>query len=140
MIEHFRGEYDFLSNFCLAPTMYDGRLYSTSEHAYAAAKTLNPDMRIRISKIQTPREAKAVGRRLSLRSDWELVKVPIMHQIVRDKFVRNLELRERLIATGEQELVEGNYWGDEFWGVNMKTRIGENRLGKILMLVRGEFK
>ena len=140
MIIQFRGEDNFLSNFYPALTMYDGYLYSTSEHAFVAAKTLDLDMRVRVSKIPTSGRAKKFGRSLTLRPDWELVKIPIMHQIVRDKFIRNPELRKKLLATDEHELIEGNNWGDNFWGVDMRTRRGENHLGKILMLVRGELK
>lgn len=140
MITQFRGEYNFLSNFCPALTMYDGHLYSTSEHAFVAAKTLDLDIRARVSEIPTSGRAKKFGRSLALRPDWELVKISIMHQIVRDKFIRNPGLREKLLATGEHELIEGNGWGDDFWGVDMKSRRGANHLGKILMLVREELK
>ena len=59
-----------------------------------------------------------------------------MYEIVKDKFSRNPELRVKLLNTGDIELIEGNYWGDTFWGVcNGK---GENHLGKILMRVRKE--
>lgn len=140
MITQFRDEHFFLSNFYPALTMYDGRSYSTSEHAFVAAKTLDLDMRDRVSEIPTPGRAKKFGRGLALRIDWGLVKIPIMHQIVRDKFIRDPELREKLLATGEHELIEGNGWGDDFWGVDMRTRRGENHLGKILMQVRDELR
>jgi predicted NAD-dependent protein-ADP-ribosyltransferase YbiA (DUF1768 family) len=44
-------------------------------------------------------------------------------------------LAERLMATGDAELIEGNTWGDRYWGVVDGT--GENRLDKHLMQRRG---
>lgn len=136
MIDRFKDKYSFLSNFYPAETMYDGVLYPTSEHAYIAAKTLSPTLRAHITTLTTPGADRHYGRRLDLRPDWEDVKLGIMHQIVRDKFIRNPELREKLLATGDDLLIEGNTWGDTFWGCVGGE--GENHLGKILMKVRWE--
>jgi ribA/ribD-fused uncharacterized protein len=141
MITEFRGEYHFLSNFHPATTMYDGVYYVTSEHAFAAAKTLNLTVREHISEIAMPGNAKKFGRTLKLRPDWETVKIGIMKTIVRDKFIRNPDLREKLLATEDAILVEGNTWGDDFWGMIKNADgeyVGDNYLGKILMQVRGE--
>jgi predicted NAD-dependent protein-ADP-ribosyltransferase YbiA (DUF1768 family) len=61
-----------------------------------------------------------------------------MYQCVKDKFTRNQDLKEQLIATGNEELVEGNTWGDIYWGVSRGR--GKNMLGKILMRVREELR
>ncbi len=45
-------------------------------------------------------------------------------------------LRERLLATGDQTLIEGNTWGDTYWGVC--RGVGLNNLGTLLMQVREE--
>ena len=74
------------------------------------------------------------------RADWEQVKYDIMEQIVRAKFTQNEELREKLHATGNSELIEGNTWGDTCWGVDLRTGRGRNCLGQILMKVRAELK
>ena len=84
--------------------------------------------------VCSPAEAKRFGRRVRLRLDWEQVKLDIMRQLVADKFARSDELRRRLLATGDAELVEGNAWNDTFWGV-CRGR-GQNHLGRILMEVR----
>lgn len=142
MIERFKGEYAFLSNFEPAETMYDGVLYPSSEHAFVAAKTLSPTLRAYIATIATPGAARRYGRKLDLRPDWEDVKVDIMHQIVRDKFIRNPELRKKLLATRGEPIAEGNTWGDVFWGVyhGAVEISGKNHLGYILMKVRKELR
>lgn len=133
MINEFQGKYRFLSNFWLAPVQYDGLTYTNNEAAFQAAKTLNPAERAEFTTLG-PSEAKKKGRRVTLRSDWEDVKTGIMKQICLDKFTRNQNLREALLATGNEHLEEGNTWGDRIWGT--VNGYGENRLGKILMEVR----
>ena len=85
-----------------------------------------------------PSTAKREGRRVTLRPDWEEVKYQVMYEICCAKFTQNRELREILLATGDEYLEEGNTWGDRIWGtVNGQ---GNNWLGKILMQVREELK
>ncbi|RIK69394.1 MAG: DUF1768 domain-containing protein [Planctomycetota bacterium] len=135
-IESFRGEYRFLSNFYPAEVVFEGITFPTCEHAYQAAKTLDSGERRSIAALATPSEAKRAGRELSLRADWDRVKLLVMEECVRDKFTRNPALRDRLLATGKARLIEGNVWGDTFWGVCDGR--GENHLGCILMKVRAE--
>ena len=124
----------------MAPVVYEGLEYPSSEHAFQAAKSLSGAVRKVISKLSTPGKAKRAGRKVTLRPDWNIVKVQIMEEIVRDKFTRNEELGKALLETEDQELVEGNTWGDIFWGVALATDIGQNNLGKILMRVRDEIR
>lgn len=70
--------------------------------------------RIQFTKLN-PSEAKKLGRKVTLRKDWESVKIKIMEEIVRAKFVQNPELAQKLIATGNAYLEEGNTWGDKVW-------------------------
>ena len=50
-----------------------------------------------------------------------------------------MALAQKLIEmTGNSTLIEGNWWNDRFWGVDSKTGIGENHLGKLLMELRAE--
>lgn len=136
-IDGFFGDYRFLSNFHLADVEMDGEIYSSTEHAFQAAKTLNKKERKAIRKAKTPKEAKKLGRLVKLREDWESVKFVVMLDVVRRKF-QHPELAELLLATEDAELIEGNSWNDTVWGVcNGK---GTNWLGKILMLVRRELK
>lgn len=136
LIQEFRGEYGFLSNFYPAKLMWDGWEWPSSEHAYQAAKTKDPDARIDIHLAPTPGKAKELGKIVPRRNDWEDVKLAYMTGIVFAKFNQNEDLCQRLLETGNAWLVEGNSWGDEFWGKCLVKNQGENWLGRILMLVR----
>lgn len=133
MIDSFRDEYFFLSNFYPAEVEYEGRTYLNNEAAFQSAKTLDPEIRVQFQGLN-PSEAKKLGRSIPLREDWEEIKDRVMYDIVSDKFHRNPLLAEKLIQTGEAVLVEGNNWGDTYWG--MCNDEGKNMLGKILMRVR----
>lgn len=126
----------FLSNFYdPSPVKYLGETYPTVEHAYQAAKTKRKVERDHIRSQPTPRDAKRAGRSATLRPDWEEVKVRVMRKLLQQKFAIP-ELRAKLLATGHAFLQEGNWWGDEFWGV-CKGK-GKNMLGLLLMQVRQE--
>ena len=133
-IDHFRGEYAFLSNFWEAPVTYQGLTYGSNEAAFQAQKCMTEGEKMEFSA------SKKLGRRVQLRPDWEEVKVGIMEEIVRAKFTQNEDLKWRLIGTGDAYLEEGNTWHDTCWGVDAKTGAGQNHLGKILMKVREELK
>jgi ribA/ribD-fused uncharacterized protein len=135
MINEFKGKYYFLSNFYSAPVMYEGLLYQNNEAAFQSAKIKDLDRRKQFCNLD-PSTAKKKGRNVLLRNDWEDVKDEVMYQCVKDKFTRNQDLKQKLIDTDNEELVEGNTWNDTYWGV-CRGR-GKNMLGKILMRVREE--
>ena len=135
MIEQFRGSHRFLSNFWICNIKYAKKTYSSVEHAYQAAKTKDKKARKQIQKCITPGGAKRVGRSVVLRPDWEKIKIKIMRKLLYRKF-KHLRLREKLLATEDSKLQEGNYWNDTFWGVCLTTGKGKNWLGKLLMEVR----
>lgn len=132
-ITKFEGDYAFLSNFYYSPIDFDGRRYSTVEHAFQAAKTFSGTERAAIYCAETPGKAKRLGRNVTLRSDWGDVKVGIMHNLLKLKF-SDETLKHKLIATKERFLMEGNDWGDTFWGVC--NEVGDNNLGVLLMKIR----
>lgn len=137
-IDRFTGEYEFLSNFYEnAPLEYKGLHYTNSEAAFHAQKTLDPEKQKEFTTLN-PGESKKMGRSLELRPDWEDVKLDIMYEVCKAKFTQNPSLKERLIETGDAELIEGNTWYDQYWGVC--DGVGENHLGIILMRIRGEFQ
>ena len=138
IIDTFKGEYGFLSNFYPAPVEFEGILYPTVEHAYQAAKTLDGVTRRAIANLSTPGRAKKMGRELTLRPNWEQIKLAVMLDLLRQKFWGSKRLYDALLATGDSILVEGNTWGDDFWGDDFRTPRGNNWLGHLLMVVRSE--
>lgn len=136
----FTNEYAFLSNFYLAEFGWEGVIWPSVEHAYQAQKTVSHSEREKIRLAPTPGKAKHLGRKVRLRPGWDAIKVSAMTEFVWEKFDQNAELLKALIDTGEAELVEGNYWHDNFWGdcycSNCLKIKGENMLGFILMQVR----
>ena len=160
-IGYFHGEDDFLSNFPDCTVTLDGVEYRSVEHAYQAAKTLDPAKREIFTLGFNPHlkahEAKKIGRKLKpIRPDWDTVKEEVMLGLLKQKFGK-APFREKLIATGDAYLEEGNWWHDIYWGVcrggqqdefpagfygkTCRERphepFGRNRLGLMLMYVRG---
>lgn len=134
-ITSFSGEHRFLSNFYPCSVVYNGIIFTSVEHAYVAAKTIDNNIQLEIAKISSPGKVKRFGRDLKLRPDWDQVKVGVMRELIRQKF-QDPELKQMLVSTGDAELVEGNHWGDMFWGVCGGT--GRNVLGNLLMEIRNE--
>ncbi len=130
MIDKFVGENRFLSNFGPGEIEYEGEVYLTSEHFYQAAKTIDDEEQKFVRLAPTPGEAKKRGKKITLRDDWDKVKDGIMRKALRLKFEQNPELAQKLLDTGDQELIEGNTWGDVEWGVCFGT--GQNKLGLML--------
>jgi ribA/ribD-fused uncharacterized protein len=134
-ITSFQGEYRFLSNFWPCKVSDELEIeYDSVEHAYQAGKSTSLRERLRIQQCNSAGVAKRMGRKLIIRDDWDDMKLNLMENLVREKFERSKRLADTLLATGDAELVEGNGWGDQFWGVSGGK--GHNHLGKILMQVR----
>lgn len=140
MINHFRKEYSWLSNFQKVKITHKGITYPSVENFYVAMKTNDTKIREDISKM-TPSEAKLKGRKLDLRKDWEKVKIDVMTWGLCEKFKQE-PFKTKLLNTGDENIVEGNYFGDTFWGVDLKQNpnVGENYLGRILMNIRKVLK
>jgi ribA/ribD-fused uncharacterized protein len=138
-IEQFRGVHSFLSNFFQWTFEYAGIRYGTAEHAFQAAKATNDWDRLEVCRAPTPGAAKRKGNEIKLRSDWDEVKLGVMEGVLKAKFVDD-HMQQMLLDTGDKELIEGNTWGDEYWGVDFNTGLGENHLGKLLMKIREELK
>jgi ribA/ribD-fused uncharacterized protein len=137
-INCFHGEFEFLSNFHMTDIPYKGIVYPSTEHAFQAQKVMNLNVRREIAALDTPGKAKRMGKKVKLRPDWEQVKDEEMYEVCFVKFFSDPELNEMLQATGDAELIEGNTWGDKYWGVCRGE--GQNKLGKILMRVREEMR
>lgn len=135
-IEEFRREYEFLSNFYPSPVTYNGVTYPTSEHAYQAAKATSKRDHDKILYAKRPGDAKRIGKHIPRNKAMirDEGRIRVMREVVQAKFEQNPDLAEKLLATEEAKLIEGNTWGDQFWGaVNGR---GDNHLGRILMDVR----
>lgn len=137
MIDSFRGEFAFLSNFHPSVIYVNGLRYATVEHAFHAAKAIDPEHHELIRCAPTPGEAKKLGKMIAIRLDWDEVRVDMMRTLIQKKF-ENPFLRPLLLATGDAELIEKNHWHDNFWGVYKGE--GHNWLGKILMEVRAQIQ
>ena len=131
-ITSFTKEYRWLSNFWEVDVTLDNDVYPSVEAAYQAAKTLIMSERVPFLTAK-PAEAKKLGKTVTKRADWDQIKVSVMRDLLFQKF-KNPELKEWLLRTGDAQLIEGNWWGDTFWGVCRGK--GENHLGKLLMQVR----
>jgi len=134
IIDNFSEEFKFLSNFYPCHIEFDGLIYQSVEHAYVASKTLELEKRKPVLSM-TAGQAKRYGRTLDLRDDWDDIKLSLMESFIRQKFNQE-PLRSKLLLTEDFELIEGNSWGDTFWGVC--DGIGLNHLGELLMKIRNE--
>lgn len=136
MIKEFQGNKRWLSNFAPCTVILDGIAYPSTEHAYQAAKTISIEERKRFIGV-TAGQAKRVGKSITMRGDWDDVKLNIMEDLNRQKYSTE-PLKSKLLSTGNREIQEGNTWGDTFWGI-CKGR-GANNLGKIIMKIRAELQ
>ena len=136
-IDQFLGRYFFLSTSALSSAKFDGDLYPSVAQAFAAAKTLDLDVRAKLRGVCDRDKPNKLDRQGVVRPDWDAVKIDIMRQLLREKFSEP-KLAEALLDTGDAELVEGNVWGNSFWGLSEGR--GENMLGRLLMQVRGEIR
>lgn len=127
VIDDFRGPHRFLSNF-----WPDGPW--TLEHLFQAAKTDDRAARAAILSAATPGLAKRLGRAAPLRPTWDREKDTVMFSLLMAKFEPGTSLANQLLGTGNALLIEGNTWGDTYWGVCNGE--GANNLGKMLMELR----
>lgn len=131
-----RSEYGCFSNFSRHGFELDGVWWPTSEHYFQAQKFVGTPHAEQIRQVNTPKDAAKMGRdrQRPLRSDWETVKDEIMRRAVLKKFQTHDDIREILLGTADEELVE-NAPHDYYWGCG-KDGSGRNKLGQILMEVR----
>ncbi len=165
-IDLFKYKYMCFSNFSNHEVFYKGITYKNSEAAFQAQKFEDENVK-QLFKSLDPSKAKALGRskviflntegeyyknklpsdigqrsnkftKHTMRSDWDKIRVEKMYQIVKNKYEQNSCIKELLLSTGERELIEGNTWGDKFWG--KVAGVGSNFLGRILMQIRYELR
>lgn len=137
-IDSFQGEYRYLSNFYLCQIKYEGLTYASIEHAYQAAKSTDEEIRLAFTQLRNPATAKKMGYLVPLRAGWDDMKIDVMRTLVAYKFSELTTYGTWLMKTDPAELVEGNWHGDTFWGVDNRSGIGENWHGRILMERRAQ--
>lgn len=144
-IKFFGGDH-FLSNFHASPFVVDGKKYATNEHYFQAAKffTTAPAYAERIRLAKTPFEAKTLGGKrastkagVKMRFDWDSVRDSIMDKGLMAKFSQNRTLLNKLLMTGDMELIENSPY-DDYWGTGPRGN-GQNKLGLLLTIVRKHF-
>ena len=131
-----------MSNFHVAPIVFYGKKWTSTEHAFQAAKVnFEGPWAKRIYEAVSPGESKRLGRECPLRERWGQVKVPTMRIILIAKFTQNASLYHKLLATGNRPIEEDAKW-DSFWGTG-KTGpggTGRNMMGHLLIRLRSELR
>lgn len=136
-INNFTGKYEFLSNFYNNPLVLDGVEYSNAEAAFQAQSAADKGSKRKFARLSGIK-AKAYGRRIVQRDDWdEQAQIDAMREVLIAKF-KDKELAKKLCNTGNEELINMNQFRDEYWGVT--TRGGRNKLGEMLMEIRAELQ
>lgn len=138
MIDKFRGNYSWLSNFANVPVEYDGVVYPSVENAYQAAKLAEKETRVQFQTFSS-KEAKQFYKRNKITAVWtDEIKLQVMENLLTQKYAKE-PFKTLLKETGTIEIVEGNYWHDNFYGscsCNKCGNKGDNNLGKLLMKIR----
>ena len=143
VIDSFKGQYEMFSNFYPAIIEWNTMIFQSVEHAYVASKSNSFMFWRKISQMgpHTAGKAKREGKNISLRKDWNVVKLSFMRNFLTRKFNQD-PFKQLLLSTEDVTLIEGNYWHDNYWGNckcdKCKNIPGQNQLGKMLMKIRGK--
>ena len=133
-IDRFQGEYRWLSNFWPCEVEFEGIIFPSVEHAYQAVKSHSMRQRMKFLKLTAGQAKRQYVLKSQLTPYWEARKTHVMWKLLKSKFLENDDLLAKLKSTKGRELIEGNTWGDTFWGqVDGK---GDNNLGKMIMMIR----
>ena len=133
MIRGFVGQFFFLNNSYITSVIFEDIRYSSSEAAYQAQKCVDIKDKYAIAKM-SPSEAREYVDTVQILDNWDSLKDSIMFDVCYAKFVQNPMLMEKLILTGDRELINYNMYGDTYWGVSENK--GQNKLGVILKEIR----
>lgn len=140
-ITTFRDEHSWLSNMADCEIKYGDLVFKSTEAFYQAMKTKDKDIRALFTKYDG-QTSKREGRKLSLRSDWEIVKDDVMKFALSKKFSKE-PFKSLLLSTGDVDIIEGNYWHDNYFGICSCAKCGNkglNKLGKMIMEIRNNLK
>ena len=137
MIKEFQGKYRWLSNFAPINIRLGNLNYASVEHAYMSMKSADIEWKKKCASTSSPGQIKRLSKTITLCEDWDSIRLSVMESLVRIKF-NDPDYKAKLLATGNQNIQEGNYWNDKFFGISLKTGDGENHLGRIIMKIRDE--
>ena len=101
----FNGYFAFLRTDHTSQVYYEGEFYPSVAHAFEAAKSSDATERRRIRKAPTHKEMLQLAKLIRQPTGWLTRKLPVMEQLLRDKYRREPELRERLAQTGNRSLI-----------------------------------
>lgn len=134
------GPHGCFSNFSKHAVTFNGKVWSTSEHAYQAQKFVDEQHQELVRKAKGAGDAAKIGRDRNnpMRRDWDDIKVNVMYDVVKAKFTQHESLKEVLLSTGDAVLIEDSPT-DYFWGCG-SDGTGKNMLGKVLMRIRKELQ
>ena len=136
------GIYPEFSNFWNCRIKWNGLVYSNAEAVFQAQKPLIEEEQLKFVNLNGG-QAKQLGRKITLRSDWESIKFQTMCDIVYAKFSQNEKLKELLLNTGTEYIMEDTTgWQDNIWGHcscdRCKSKPSKNLLGLALMFTRAK--
>lgn len=141
MITSFKNEYRWLSNFYPCVVNYNGLTFQSVENAYQSAKSEDLDWKLYCSKASAKESGtvKIKSQSVELVQNWKLFNIEVMMTLLVLKFSQE-EFKTKLLNTGMLKIIEGNDWGDNFWGVDTKSMKGRNILGSLIMTIRQYLK
>jgi len=137
-IPYYESSFFALHNFSAHSIVYKGAVYPTVEHAYHSSKFDDVDIKKEIQQAGNPLLAYTLGQKYASarKSNWDEIKVNVLYEIIKEKVNQHEEVKNTLLSTGSDEIVEVNP-NDDFWGSG-KDRNGQNNTGQILMRIRQE--
>lgn len=143
MIKFYRatGQYGFMSNLYRCEIAIDGKVFRSSEDAYQYGKPKDVAVAEWLISAPKPHLCAIAAHALlywDIRPDWKTLKLGRMRAVLKAKFDQNIELKGKLMATGETEIIEDSKT-DAFWGIGKKGT-GKNMLGKMLMDLRTAYQ
>ena len=149
-----KGEFRNFSNMAEYPIQINDVKYPSVEHYFQIQKAKefgDPDMEKKMLETPSTKAIKALGKKVKnfQKEIWDAKKQEIMMRGVRAKFVQHPELQKQLLETGDREIGDADA-RDTFWGIGTSENTekskdptkwkGQNKLGKLLMALRDDFR
>lgn len=129
-----KDPHGYMSNFYRSPIYIYNRWWRNVEAAYQSRKFSDEETIDKLAKATSAKEAREIGQGGVMRSDWDQVRYEVMKECVLAKFLQNQPLKEHLLNTGDEYLIEDSPV-DSYWGCGADGN-GQNQLGRILVEAR----